>query len=148
MIFPYITHRSSIIPAPEIIWLNPPRQRLNKTARTMASERERTTIAEAAISRVTKKAIIKPDKADRTIAPEKERRMKKGMVKSKKVVIKRYWSRREILAAEVVFEVMDEAVNKVCTLKVINSLAKIGKIKLQQTGCFSIPTFLDMTVSP
>ena len=70
------------------------------------------------------------------------------MGKSKKVVIKRYLSHKENLAAEVVFEVMDEAVNKVCTLKVINSLAKIGKIKLQQTGHFSIPMFLDMTVSP
>ena len=70
------------------------------------------------------------------------------MGKSKKVVIKRYWSRREILAAEVVFEVMDEAVSKVCTLKVIDSLARIGKIQLQQTGYFSIPTFLDMIVYP
>ena len=114
----------------------------------MASERERTTIAEAAISRVTKKAISKPDKANRTIAPKKERRKKKGMGKSKKVVIKRYLSLKENLAAEVVFEVMDEAVSKFCALKVINSLAKIGKIKLQQTGRFSIPMFLDMTVSP
>ena len=148
MIFPYITYRSSIIPAPEIIWLNPPRQKLDKTTRTMASERERTTIAEAAISKVTKKAISKPDKANRTIAPKKERRKKKGMGKSKKVVIKRYLSLKENLAAEVVFEVMDEAVSKFCALKVINSLAKIGKIKLQQTGRFSIPMFLDMTVSP
>ena len=70
------------------------------------------------------------------------------MVKSKKVVIKRYLSHKENLAAEVVFEVMDEAVSKVCTLKVIDSLAKIGKIQLQQTGYFSIPMFLDMTVSP
>ena len=70
------------------------------------------------------------------------------MGKSKKVVVKRYWSLKENRAAVVVFEVMDEAVSKFCTLKVINSLAKIGKIKLQQTGCFSIPTFLDMTVYP
>ena len=144
MIFPYITHRSSIIPAPEIIWLNPPRQKLDKTARTMASERERTTIAEAAISRVTKKAIIKPDKADRTIAPKKERIMKKGMVKSKKVVI----AHKESLAAEVVYEVMDEAVSELCVLKVIDSLAKIGKDELHQIGRFNIPGFLRMTVPP
>ena len=148
MIFPYITHRSSIIPTPEIIWLNPPRQRLNKTARTIASERERTTMAEAAISGVTKKAISKPDKANRTIAPKKERRKKEGMVKSKKGMMKRNLSLKENLAAEVVFQVMDEAVSKVCTLKVIDSLAKIGKIQLQQTGHFSIPMFLDMIVSP
>ena len=105
-------------------------------------------MAEAAISGVTKKAISKPDKANRTIAPKKERRKKEGMVKSKKVMMKRNLSLKENLAAEVVFEVMDEAVSKVCTLKVIDSLAKIGKIQLQQTGCFSIPTFLDMTVYP
>ena len=114
----------------------------------MASERETTTMAEAAISGVTKKAISKPDKANGTTAPKKERRKKEGMVKSKKVMMKRNLSQKENLAAEVVFEVMDEAVSKVCTLKVIDSLAKIGKIQLQQTGHFSIPMFLDMTVSP
>ena len=100
------------------------------------------------VSKVTNKAVSKIDKAIRTIAPEKEKRKKKGMGKSEKVVIKRYLSLKESLAAAVVFEVMDEAVNELCALKVINSLAKIGKIKLQQIGRFSIPMFLDMTVSP
>ena len=42
------------------------------------------------------------------------------MGKSKKVVVKRYWSLKENRAAVVVFEVMDEAVSRFCALKVIN----------------------------
>ena len=114
----------------------------------MALERETTTMAEAAISGVTKKAISKPDKANGKTAPKKERRKKEEMAKGNKVMMKRNLSKRENLAAEVVFEVSDEAVSKDCTLKVIDSLAKVCKIQLQQTGHFSIPMFLDMIVSP
>ena len=42
------------------------------------------------------------------------------MGKSKKVVVKRYWSLKENRAAVVVFEVMDEDVIRFCALKVIN----------------------------
>ena len=88
------------------------------------------------------------DKTSRAIAPEKKERNTKGMRKKAKTVKTQHLSRKERLAAVVVFEVMDEAVNERCVTKVIESIAKMAKVKLQQTGRFDIPMFLNLTIPP
>ena len=61
---------------------------------------------------------------------------------------KRASSPKKNLAKAVASEVTDEAASKLCVLKVIDSLAKIGKDELHKLGRFNIPGLLRMTVPP
>ena len=88
------------------------------------------------------------DKTSRARAPEGKDRNTEGMRKKAKTVKTQHLSRKERLAAVVVFEVMDEAVNERCVTKVIESIAKMAKVKLEQTGRFDIPMFLNLTIPP
>ena len=133
---------------------NPAETMDETTTRTMAAESRRTN--KKLNNDRKKKQASSPmenpaetvDKTSRAIAPKKEERKKKGMRKKAKIVKTQHLSRKERLAAVVVFEVMDEAVNERCVTKVIESIAKMAKVKLEQTGRFDIPMFLNLTIPP
>ena len=106
-----------------------------------ADVRHKKELAKAVVSEMTARATNKPDGIGRMVAskPDGIGRMVASRIEGEED------KEKKKLAKSVVSKLENTAINERCVSKVIDSLAKIGKIELIELGRFNVPAFLSMT---